>query len=53
MGVIWQLCHNLFCGLFGQIYENLHQQEFPVYSRLFHSSNLNILKMHAGGDDKL
>ena len=24
-------CENLFRGLFGQIYENLHQRKFPLY----------------------
>ena len=23
-------CENLLCGLFGQIYENLHQRKFPA-----------------------
>ena len=23
-------CENLFCGLFGLIYENLHQRKFPA-----------------------
>ena len=25
-----KMYENLFCGVFGEIYENLHQQKFPV-----------------------